>query len=81
MCWSLGNFLIAYMTVITCRMIKRVELVWVALVVPIYWVMMSVAAAKALIQLVLAPTFWEKTAHGLDPKEQAAKPEQVGALV
>jgi cellulose synthase/poly-beta-1,6-N-acetylglucosamine synthase-like glycosyltransferase len=81
LCWSLGNFLIAYMTVITCRMIKRVELVWVALLVPVYWVMMSVAAAKALIQLVLAPTFWEKTAHGLDPKEQAVEPEKVGALV
>jgi cellulose synthase/poly-beta-1,6-N-acetylglucosamine synthase-like glycosyltransferase len=80
LCWSLGNFLIAYMTVITCRMIKRVELVWVALLVPIYWVMMSMAAAKALIQLVVAPTFWEKTAHGLDPNELKEQPEKVGAL-
>jgi cellulose synthase/poly-beta-1,6-N-acetylglucosamine synthase-like glycosyltransferase len=69
LCWSLGNFAIAYMTVISCRMIKRVELLWSALLVPLYWVMMSIAATKALIQLVSAPTFWEKTAHGLDPTE------------
>jgi cellulose synthase/poly-beta-1,6-N-acetylglucosamine synthase-like glycosyltransferase len=81
LCWALGNFLIAYMTVITCRLIKRVELVWVALLVPGYWVMMSIAAAKALIQLVLAPTFWEKTVHGLDPTEQAGKPIPEGEQV
>jgi hypothetical protein len=43
------------------------------LVVPLYWVMMSIAAAKALWQLVGAPTFWEKTFHGL----QAEQPTSV----
>jgi len=33
--------------------------------VPLYWVMMSMAATKAFVQLVGAPTFWEKTVHGL----------------
>jgi len=33
---------------------------------PAYWVMMSIAAVKAAVQLLAAPTFWEKTAHGLD---------------
>jgi cellulose synthase/poly-beta-1,6-N-acetylglucosamine synthase-like glycosyltransferase len=69
-CWSLGNFTIAYLTIICCRIIKRVDLLWAALLVPLYWVMMSIAAAKALIQLVSAPTFWEKTAHGLDARGQ-----------
>jgi hypothetical protein len=27
---------------------------------------MSIAAIKALVQLVAAPSFWEKTTHGLD---------------
>jgi cellulose synthase/poly-beta-1,6-N-acetylglucosamine synthase-like glycosyltransferase len=71
LCWALGNFTIAYLTVVSCRIIKRVELLWAALLMPIYWVMMSIAAAKALVQLVSAPTFWEKTTHGLDTTEQA----------
>jgi hypothetical protein len=29
-------------------------------------VMMSIAAVKAMWQLVVTPSFWEKTAHGLD---------------
>ena len=32
----------------------------------IYWAMMSIAAVKAMWQLVMTPSFWEKTAHGLD---------------
>ena len=37
-----------------------------AMLVPIYWAMMSIAAVKAMWQLVVTPSFWEKTAHGLD---------------
>jgi hypothetical protein len=33
---------------------------------PAYWAMMSIAAIKAAVQLLVTPTFWEKTAHGLD---------------
>lgn len=82
LCWSLGNFAIAYLTVITCRTIKRVELFWAAVLVPLYWVMMSIAAAKAVLQLLLAPTFWEKTRHGLDIRSEAPTPaeEQVSAV-
>jgi hypothetical protein len=32
--------------------------------------MMSVAAIKALVQLISAPSFWEKTTHGLDQQPQ-----------
>jgi len=39
--------------------------------VPIYWVMMSIAAVKAMWQLVVTPSFWEKTAHGLDADSKA----------
>jgi hypothetical protein len=30
-----------------------------------YWVMISIAAYKALWQLVYRPFYWEKTEHGL----------------
>ena len=36
---------------------------WV-LLVPFYWLMMSVAAYKALAQLIYKPSYWEKTEHG-----------------
>ena len=35
-----------------------------ALLSPLYWVLMSVAAWKALIQLCYKPFYWEKTVHG-----------------
>jgi cellulose synthase/poly-beta-1,6-N-acetylglucosamine synthase-like glycosyltransferase len=63
--WTLGNFTIAYLTIVCCRMTRRPEMIWAALLVPVYWIMMSLAAAKAALQLVFAPSFWEKTVHGL----------------
>jgi len=36
------------------------------LLLPLYWLLMTVAACKALIQLITAPSYWEKTTHGLD---------------
>ncbi len=65
-CWIFGNFLAAYLTVLACRLVGKPELLPAAILVPVYWVMMAVAAAKAVWQLVFTPTFWEKTTHGLD---------------
>ncbi|HEV2360104.1 MAG TPA: glycosyltransferase family 2 protein, partial [Acidimicrobiales bacterium] len=64
-CWSFGNFLMAYITIVSARVLRGGDLLLAALLVPVYWVMMSLAAMKAALQLVLAPTFWEKTVHGL----------------
>ncbi|MDD3363622.1 MAG: glycosyltransferase family 2 protein [Bacteroidales bacterium] len=36
-----------------------------ALLSPFYWILMSVAANMALIQLITKPFYWEKTQHGL----------------
>ena len=65
---------------------RPVGLVLAAVLVPIYWMMMSVAAIKAIWQLVVTPSFWEKTAHGLDSHShsdadsQAEKPEPLLSL-
>jgi cellulose synthase/poly-beta-1,6-N-acetylglucosamine synthase-like glycosyltransferase/tetratricopeptide (TPR) repeat protein len=61
-----GNASFLYMGVISSRATGRPELVPAMLVAPMYWAMMSIAAIKALVQLVAAPSFWEKTTHGLD---------------
>jgi glycosyltransferase XagB len=77
-CWVFGNFLAAYLTVLACRLIGRVELLPAALLVPVYWVMMAIAAAKAIWQLVFSPTFWEKTTHGLDQLVHASPSPRTG---
>jgi cellulose synthase/poly-beta-1,6-N-acetylglucosamine synthase-like glycosyltransferase len=63
--WAFGNFLLWYLTVLTARHTRSDGLMLAAVFVPVYWVMMSVAAAKAAWQLVITPSFWEKTTHGL----------------
>jgi glycosyltransferase XagB len=35
-----------------------------AFLAPLYWLLMSIAAYKALVQLFSKPTYWEKTEHG-----------------
>ena len=64
-CWIFGNLLVGYLTILTCRVSRRYELITSAVLVPIYWVLMATAAIKALWQLLSTPTFWEKTTHGL----------------
>jgi cellulose synthase/poly-beta-1,6-N-acetylglucosamine synthase-like glycosyltransferase len=66
-CWAFGNFMLAYLTLLSCRITRRGEHLWAAFAVPLYWVMMSMAAVKAFWQLAgRRPAFWEKTVHGLD---------------
>lgn len=44
---------------------KYYGLIVPALLIPAYWLMMSIAAYKALWQLITKPFYWEKTSHGL----------------
>jgi glycosyltransferase XagB len=61
----LGNFATLYMNVIALREDDRSDLLVPALTVPLFWAMMSVAAAKGTYQLIRNPSYWEKTFHGL----------------
>ncbi len=38
---------------------------WVLLTIPVYWILLSLAAWRALFQLFTAPHYWEKTEHGV----------------
>ena len=38
---------------------------WAALLMPLYWILQSLAAVKAIYQLLFRPFFWELTVHGL----------------
>ena len=60
-----GNFAFAYMNVTGCLRRRYYSLVKWALLSPVYWVLMSIAAWKGFLQLFYRPFYWEKTVHGL----------------
>jgi hypothetical protein len=60
-----GNFFFLYLGVWSCQQRRDWDLTRIALLAPLYWLMMSLAMLKASIQLVTKPTYWEKTTHGL----------------
>lgn len=60
-----GNGAVIYMNLIAIRENGRSDLVVSALLVPAYWVLMSVAAIKGVWQILVNPSYWEKTFHGL----------------
>jgi len=67
---SLFNLLFGNATAIYLNMLagfKRgyYDLIPWALLTPVYWVLQSIAAYKALWQLFTRPFYWEKTRHGI----------------
>jgi glycosyltransferase XagB len=62
----IGNFAFVYLSVAGALDRGLFSLVKYALVTPVYWGLMSVAAWKGFLQLFTNPFYWEKTQHGLD---------------
>ncbi|MCR5735020.1 MAG: glycosyltransferase [Lachnospiraceae bacterium] len=71
-----GNFMFVYMNMVGTYFVIRdcalknqhpfsYSMIRYALLTPLYWVFMSIAAYKALFQLIVKPSYWEKTNHGL----------------
>jgi cellulose synthase/poly-beta-1,6-N-acetylglucosamine synthase-like glycosyltransferase len=71
-CLVAGNFLYLYLYLylVSCAKSEHYHLLPWALTIPLYWVLMSIAAAMALFQLVVKPHHWEKTRHGLHLSQQ-----------
>jgi cellulose synthase/poly-beta-1,6-N-acetylglucosamine synthase-like glycosyltransferase len=71
LCWLGGNFVFLYACMLSAYETKQPKLTVAAALMPLYWVMMALAAAKAAIQIVWNPSYWEKTQHGLNlvPRE------------
>jgi cellulose synthase/poly-beta-1,6-N-acetylglucosamine synthase-like glycosyltransferase len=63
-----GNAATIYMNLIALREDDRSDLLLAALTVPAFWLMMSIAAAKGVYQIIRNPSYWEKTFHGLSAK-------------
>lgn len=64
----IGTGATIYMNLVALREDDRADLLLPALIIPPYWVMMSVAAAKGCWQLIRNPSYWEKTFHGLSTR-------------
>jgi len=64
-----GNSAVVLSGLLVCRAEDKPHLAMAALFVPAYWVLMAIAAVKALVQLVFNPFYWEKTEHVLDESQ------------
>lgn len=60
-----GNFMYIFNYMIGAAKRGHWGLIKYVFLVPLYWVLTSVAAAKAIYQLFFKPHFWEKTHHGI----------------
>ncbi|NED68719.1 N-acetylglucosaminyltransferase, partial [Streptomyces sp. SID10244] len=67
-----GNGAAIYMNLVSIREDGRSKLLWSALIVPAYWVLMSIAAIKGMWQMLFNPSYWEKTFHGLSSSSDDA---------
>ena len=64
-----GNFFFLYVNFLAVLHRKRWHLAHAVVLMPLYWVLMSVAAWRAAGQLVTRLHTWEKTPHGLSGRD------------
>jgi len=60
-----GNFVFTYINVAGAMGRKYYDMVWAALISPLYWGLMSIGGWRGFLQLFTKPHYWEKTVHGL----------------
>lgn len=63
--YLVGAPLSVYLGLIVVQRQGKPHLWWAATLVPLYWMLQSIAAMKAILQLLTKPHYWEKTVHGL----------------
>jgi glycosyltransferase involved in cell wall biosynthesis len=64
-----GNFLFIYYYMIGVIKREQWNLVKYVLLIPFYWILISVAGYMAIYQLLFKPHYWEKTIHGFHLKK------------
>ena len=60
-----GNLSVMALSGLAARRRRAYDLIPYALLNPVYWILHSIAAWRALYQLFRSPGSWEKTPHGL----------------
>ncbi|MEO8667054.1 MAG: glycosyltransferase family 2 protein [Bauldia sp.] len=66
-----ANLFLIYFGVVAALKRRYLDLVPTGLLQPLYWILHSIAAYKALWQLIRNPHYWEKTEHGTSSHTQA----------
>ncbi len=61
----LANFIFIAIGVMACVKRKFYHLIPAALLMPFYWLLISLAGWKGFLQIFTKPFYWEKTTHGL----------------
>ncbi len=59
-----GNLLFVVLHMAGPLMTKKKGIAKYSFLMPIYWLLMSLASFKAIYQLIVKPHYWEKTDHG-----------------
>ena len=65
-CLFLGNFVFASTSAIACVRRGFGHLAKYGLIMPFYWMLLSLGAWRGFLQLFFKPHHWEKTAHFAD---------------
>ena len=65
-CLFAGNFVFIYATLLAAFRRGYFDIVKYGLLIPFYWLFMSIGAWKGCLQLITRPSYWEKTRHGFD---------------
>ncbi|MFC1672123.1 glycosyltransferase [Planctomycetota bacterium] len=66
---ALGNVVFILINVLGCVHRRMFSFLGYALLSPFYWILMSLAAWKGLLQIIWRPFYWEKTRHGLSTQD------------
>jgi glycosyltransferase XagB len=67
-----GNFLLVFLSLCAAVARGHDDLAPHALLTPLYWCLISVAAYMALVELLVRPSHWHKTEHGLHLAKEPA---------
>jgi glycosyltransferase XagB len=71
----IGNFMHLYLFLVGSARRGFWDLIPTLLAAPLYWLLMSIAGWKGLLQLFTKPFYWEKTEHGLVEADDYIGPE------
>jgi len=74
----IANLMYVYFGIVAAFKRGYYDLVPYGLLQPVYWILHSIAAYKALWQLIATPHYWEKTQHGLSQVTQAERAKALG---
>jgi cellulose synthase/poly-beta-1,6-N-acetylglucosamine synthase-like glycosyltransferase len=76
----IGNFLYFYYYMLGCARRGYYDLIKFGFLVPLYWLMMSVAAWIAVYTIITRPHYWFKTKHGLHLATDKSRTQELSVV-